>query len=104
MTETKPITIFLGSSPESAAVRIHQCQQQWDELQFSSRPDVRFCDHCQRDVHRVVDVDGFDRAVANGQCVMVAGFDPVEAVRQMFVGQAGALSYEVNAARPPLED
>jgi len=104
MTETKPTTIFLGTTPESAVVRIDLCQKQWDELQFSGRADVRFCDHCRQEEHRVVDVDGFERAVAQGQCVMVAGFDHADVTTKLFVGQPGAVSYEADAALPVQED
>ena len=104
MTETKPTTIFLTNTPESAAVRIYQCQKQWDELQASGRADVRFCDHCQQEVHRVADVDGFERAVAQGQCVLVAGYDHGDATLKLFVGQPGAASYEADAMLPVQED
>lgn len=104
MTETKPTTISLTNTPESAAVRIYQCQKKWDELHSSGRADVRFCDHCRQDVHRVVDVDGFERAVAQRQCVMVAGFDHADKTAKLFVGQPGAASYEVNALLPVLDD
>jgi hypothetical protein len=104
MTETKPITISLTNTPESAAVRIYQCQKQWDEFQASGRADVRFCDHCQQEVHRVVDVDGFKHAVAQGQCVMVAGYDHADATPKLFVGQPGAVSYEVDALLPVRDD
>ncbi len=104
MTETKPTTVFMSSAPESAAVRIYQCQEHWEELQASGRADVRFCDHCQQEVHRVVDVDGFERAVAQGQCVMVAGFDHADGTAKLFVGQPGAASYEVDALLPVQDD
>ena len=100
MTETKPTTIFLTNTPESPAVRINQCQKQWDELPASGRADMRFCDHCHQEVHRVVDVDGFERAVAQGQCVMVAGFDHADGTAILFVGQPGGVSYGVDALQP----
>lgn len=100
MTETKPTTIFLTNTPDSAAVKIYQCQKQWDELLASGHADVRFCDHCQQEVHRVVDVDGFKHAVAQGQCVMVAGYDHVDATPKLFVGQPGAVSSGVDALQP----
>jgi hypothetical protein len=88
----------------SAAVRIYQCQKQWDELQSSSRADVRFCDHCRQEVHRVVDVDGFERAVAQVQCVMVAGYDHAALTTKSFVCQPGAVIYEADAVIPVHED
>ena len=104
MTETRLTTIHLDSTAESESVQIYQCQKQWDELQSSGCADLRFCDHCRQDVHRVVDVDGFERAVAQGQCVMVAGFDHADGTAKFFVGQPGAASYELNALLPVQDD
>jgi hypothetical protein len=99
MTQTTP-TIFLTNTIESAGVRIFQCQKQWDELQASGRADVRLCDHCHQEVHRVVDSDGFQRAMAQGQCVMMTGYETDAVTRKVFVGQPGAASYETDTARP----
>ena len=104
MTETKPTTIFLTNTPETAAVRIYQCQKPWDGLQATDHADVRFCDHCHHEVHRLVDADGFERAVAQGRCVMLAGFDHAEGTAKLFVGQPGAASYEVDALLPVQDD
>lgn len=104
MTETNPTTIFLTNTPASAAVRIYQCQKHWEELQASGRADVRFCDHCHQEVHRVVDADGFERAVAQGRCVMVAGYDHAALTTKSFVGQPGAVSYEADALLPVQDD
>jgi hypothetical protein len=104
MTDANPTTIFLTNTPESASVRIYQCQRPWKELQASGRADVRFCDHCHQKVHRVVDADGFDRAVARAQCVMVAGFDPADKSRKLYVGQPAGVSYAAYASLPVQED
>ena len=104
MTYANPTTIFLTNTPESASVRIYQCQRPWEELQVSGRADVRFCDYCHQEVHRVVDADGFDRAVAHVQCVMVAGFDPAHKSQKFYVGQPGVVAYEVQASLPVQED
>jgi hypothetical protein len=97
MTDTNPTTIYLTNTPVSAAVQIYQCPKQWDELRSSARADVRFCDHCHHEVHQVVDVDGFERSVAQGQCLMVAGFDQPGKSQKLFVGQPGAASFEMYA-------
>ena len=99
MTETTPTTIFLGSTPESAAVRNYQCQKQWDELQTSGHDDVRYCDSCKQSVHRVIDVQGFQRAVAQGRCVMIQGCSVVGGEQAQFVGEAGAARYETSTAK-----
>lgn len=104
MTETNPTTIFLTSEPESASVRIYQCQKRWEELKSSGRVNVRYCDHCRQKVHRVVDADGFERAVARAQCVMVAGLDPVDKSQKLYVGKPGGVSYAVYAALPVQDD
>lgn len=103
MTETKATIVFLGSAHDGATVRVYQCQSQWGELQLSDHKGVRFCEHCRQAVHRVVDVDGFQRAVAQGQCVMVAGFDATDAAEKMFVGKSDTASYELNIAKPQVD-
>ena len=104
MTDASPTTIFLTNTPESASVRIHKCQKPWAELQASGCADVRFCDQCHQKVHRVLDADGFDRAVARAQCVMVAGFEPADKSRKLYVGQPGGVGYEVYASLPVQDD
>jgi hypothetical protein len=104
MTETNPTTIVLTTTQKSASVRIYQCQKPWEELQASGRADVRFCDHCHQKVHRVLDVDGFERAVTRAQCVMVAGFDPADKSRKLYVGQPGGVGHKVYASLPGKDD
>ncbi|WP_394756743.1 hypothetical protein [Rhodoferax sp.] len=103
MTETKATIVFLDSTHDGATVRVYQCQRQWGELQLSGHEDVRFCGHCRQAVHRVVDVDGFQRAVAQGQCVMVAGFDDTDTAKKMFVGKADVKGYEVGITKPKVD-
>lgn len=103
MTETKATIVFLEGAHNGATVRVYQCQKQWDELQLSGHEDVRFCGHCRQAVHRVVDVDGFQRAVAQGQCVMVTGFDDTDAAKKMFVGKSDVKSYEVDIAKSKVD-
>jgi hypothetical protein len=104
LTDASPTPIFLTNTPESASVRIYQCQRSWKELQASERADVRFCDHCHQNVHRVLDVDGFERAVARAQCVMVAGFDSADKSRKLYVGQPGGVGCGVYASLPVQDD
>lgn len=100
MTETKATVVFLDSARNGPVVRVFQCQKSWDDLQPSGDEGVRFCDQCQQAVHQVVDADGSQRAVAQGQCVMVAGYADTESTGKMFVGRADAKSYEVDTAKP----
>ena len=100
MTATQATEVFLDGVKNGPIVRVYRCQRRWDELQSSGHEDVRFCDHCRRTVHRVVDVDGFQRAVAQRQCVMVAGYADTDQAETSFVGKADAKSYVVETARP----
>lgn len=104
MAEAKPTCIFLGSSCEGDSVPIYQCQKQWDELQETAQWDERFCDHCRQTVHRVVDVEGFQRAEALGQCVMVAGYEHGATSATLFVGKPGSASHSVTGGLPSLEN
>ncbi len=104
MTEKKPTTVLLINSLERAAIQIYQCQKQWDELNTTGHPDVRFCDHCRQEVHRVVDIDGIERAVAQSWCVMVAGNGGANDSANLFVGQPGEISYRVDAKMPVQND
>jgi len=98
MTETKPTTNFLGSTSGNAAVRIDQCQEQWDELQPSVEECVRFCDHCQQSVHQLANADGFQWA--QGQCAMVSGWSAPGKAESVFVGKPGAASYAIDTSYP----
>ncbi len=100
MIETKTTEVFLDSALNDPIVRVYRCQRQWDELQSSGHEDVRFCDHCRQTVHRVIDVEGFQRSVAQGQCVMVTGYADTYPTEKGFVGKADVGSYEVDTARP----
>ncbi len=100
MTETKATVVFLDSARNGPVVRVFHCQKPWDDLQPSGDKSVRFCDHCRQEVHQVVDADGFQRAVAQGQCVMVAGYADTESTEKMFVGRADVKSYEVDTSKP----
>lgn len=100
MTATQATEVFLDGAQNGPIVRVYRCQRQWDELQSSGHDAVRFCDQCRRTVHRVVDVDGFQRAVAQRQCVMVAGYADTDQTENWFVGKADATSYVVETARP----
>ena len=95
MTDTKPTTFLLGNEPNANPVQVYQCQKRWDELQTSGHDDVRYCDSCKQSVHRVIDVQGFQRAVAQGRCVMIQGCSVVGGEQAQFVGEAGAARYEL---------
>ena len=93
MTDTKPTTFLLGNEPNANPVQVYQCQKRWDDLQTSDHDDVRYCDNCKQSVHRVIDVQGFHRAVAHGRCVMIQGRSVVGGEQAQVVGEAGAAHY-----------
>ena len=99
MTDTKPTTFLLVNEPDASPVQVYQCQKRWDDLQTSDHDDVRYCDNCKQSVHRVIDVQGFQRAVAHGRCVMIEGRRVVGGEQAQFVGEAGAAHYELFTAK-----
>ncbi len=88
MTDLKPTVIFLGGKPDGGPVQVYQCQKGWDELQTSDHDDVRYCGSCKQSVHRVIDVQGFQRAVAQGRCVMIEGRSVVGGEQAQVVGES----------------
>ena len=90
MTESKPTVIFLGGKPDGGLVQVYQCQKRWDDLQTSDHDDVRYCGSCKQSVHRVIDVQGFQRAVAQGRCAMIEGRSVVGGEQAQVVGEPGA--------------
>ena len=99
MTDLKPTVIYLGGKPDGGPVQVYQCQKRWDELQTSGHDDVRYCESCKQSVHRVIDVQGFQRAVAHGRCVMIQGRSVVGGEQAYVVGRAGAAHYELFTAK-----
>lgn len=93
MTDTQPTTFLLGNEPDASPVQVYQCQKRWDELQTSGHDDVRYCGSCKQSVHRVIDVQGFQRAVAHGRCVMIQGRSVVDGEQAQVVGEAGSAHY-----------
>ena len=99
MTDSKPTVIFLGGKPDGGPVQVYQCQKGWDELHASEHEDVRYCGNCKQSVHRVIDIQGFQRAVAQGRCVMIEGRSVVGGDQAQFVGEASAARYELFTAK-----
>ncbi len=99
MTDTKPTTFLLVNEPDASPVQVYQCQKRWGDLQTSDHDDVRYCDSCKQSVHRVIDVQGFQRAVAHGRCVMIEGRSVVGGEQAQVVGEAGAAHYELFTAK-----
>ncbi len=99
MTDIEPTTFLLGNEPNANPVQVYQCQKRWDELQISGHGDVRYCDSCKQSVHRVIDIYCFERAVADGRCVMIQGRSVVGGEQVIIVGEPGTAPYEAPTAK-----
>lgn len=86
MTEATPTKVLLNTDSQPTYVQVFRCQKSWDELLISSHDGIRQCDQCKQSVYQVVDIDGFERAVAQGRCVMVQGYQRGSAESTMVVG------------------
>ena len=93
MTDTKPTTFLLGNEPDASVVQVYRCQKNWDDLQTSGHDGERYCNNCKQAVHRVIDVQGFQRAMAHGRCVMIVGRSVAGGEQAQVVGEAGAVPY-----------
>ena len=100
MADTKPTAFLLGRDPDGGTVVVYQCQKAWDDLQASGHDDVRYCDRCKQAVYHVIDVEGYQRAVAQRHCVMAEGGGVEGGEPARFVGKPGAQHYEVEFAKP----
>ena len=99
MTDTEPTMFLLGRDPDGGTVVVYQCQKTWDDLQASGHDDVRYCDRCKQAVYQVIDVEGYQRAVAQRRCVMAEGQSVEGGESAMFVGKPGAQHYEVESEK-----
>lgn len=96
MTEAVPTAIQMEADSAATPVHVYRCQKAWDELQATGHDDVRHCNQCNQSVYQVVDVDGFRRAVAQGRCVMVQGYQRGRNESATFVGKPGSTRHEVD--------
>jgi hypothetical protein len=85
---------------------VYRCRLQLDELKATDHADIKFCEQCKQKVFRVVDFEGFEKAVAAKGCV----WGPVDirapeglAKERLFVGGAG-FTYESTRSRLTWED
>ena len=99
MTDTKPTTFLLGNEPNANPIQVYPCQKRWDDLQTSGHDDVRYCGSCKQSVHRVIDIQGFQRAVGHGRCVMIHGRSAVGGEQVVIVGEPGAALYRAPTAK-----
>ena len=95
MTETVPTTIGFENPMDGSKVQIFLCRKAWEQLQMTGQDGVRYCDNCRKSVRRVVDAAGFQSAVADAKCVMVAGYSEASDEAKHFVGQPSGSGYQV---------
>ena len=69
--DTVPTAISLNGQPagDRRIAAVYRCKLQLADLAETGDPDIKFCDRCQQKVFKVVDFDGFDKAVASKGCV-----------------------------------
>ena len=68
---TTPTAITINDQPADGkrVAAVYRCKLALDDLKNTDHPDVKFCDRCQQKVFRVIDFDGFEKAVASKGCV-----------------------------------
>jgi hypothetical protein len=66
----------------------YQCEAKWEKLGETDDQAIRFCDQCQKEVHRCVTDDELLRAIRSNLCVAIEPPYPLKASveRTMLVG------------------
>jgi hypothetical protein len=66
----KPVA--LEAEPKIRNCRFkYECDMHWNDLKETSRPNVRFCETCSKEVHFVRNRVGLALAIQNNLCVCV---------------------------------
>lgn len=104
MTDSDPTSIELTGDSAATLVQVYRCRMSWEDLQETDHQDVRYCDNCWQTVNRVVDVEGFRRAVAQSRCVMAQGRNPGDGKPVFVVGMAAAKPYELDSSKLTWEE
>jgi hypothetical protein len=71
LTDPEPTAIALNGTPTSGrqVAAVYRCRAKPENLRETDHPDVKFCDACRQKIFKVMDFDGFERAVASRGCV-----------------------------------
>lgn len=88
LRDTKPTSISLDgqAADDKRVAAVYRCRLAVADLQETDHPDIKFCEQCKQKVFKVVDFDGFEKAVASKGCVWgPAQFQPVGSA-DMFLG------------------
>ena len=93
LRDTKPTSITLDGQPadDRRVAAVYRCRLQLDQLAATDDPDIKFC---KQKVFKVIDSDGFEKAVAAKGCVWGLGASGDTAPASCFVGSAESI-YEV---------
>lgn len=71
LRDTTPTAIALDGQPAdgSRVAAVYRCRVALEDLYATDHPDIKFCEQCKQKVFKVVDFDGFEKAVAAKGCV-----------------------------------
>lgn len=71
LRDTTPTAITLNgkAADDGRVAAVCRCRLQLDQLAATDDPDIKFCEQCKQKVFRVVDYDGFEKAVASKGCI-----------------------------------
>lgn len=96
LRDTTPTAItFDGQAADDRRVAaVYRCRLQLDQLTATGDPDIKFCEQCKQKVFKVIDFDGFEKAVAAKGCVWGLRASGGTAPARCFVGSAESI-YEV---------
>lgn len=91
LRDTTPTAITLNgqAADDRRVAAVYRCRLQLDQLTATGDPDIKFCAQCKQKVFKVIDFDGFEKAVAAKGCTP-GGTAP----DRCFVGSAESI-YEV---------
>ena len=68
-----------------------QCNAEWDKLSETGQDSVRFCNECEKEVHRCETDDQLLRAIRSNLCVAIPSPYPADQpVRRMLLGSMRA--------------
>ena len=71
MTDSDPTVLYLKRDADAASVQVYRCLKAWDALQVTDQKEVRYCDSCKKSVYQVIDMEGYEHAVAKSRCAPV---------------------------------
>lgn len=64
-----------------------QCPKLWENLKKTDKPDIRFCETCQKDVHLCRSMEEVHHHAALGNCIAIRS----PGRREHYIGDIGPL-------------